>query len=492
MKPLMNVFKVLAPKTSFFVKKTIIIVCFDGSWLKLLHAKQSMGRFVVDGLHVKKTQEIVPEEVLMFLEGLDQSKGIGSRTVIASNPSQFTTMRVLSLPSTNPKEISEMVELQVEKLSPHGKEEALRDFRIIDQDETGYSKVALLMTHQDVVDQVVKFAESVKLEIDQVGSDVDGLVEWFKQIGAKHSDMKEGASLLIDIDAESSSVMIIDQGKPYFHRSIPIGDKELSAENSLQQMSRFVAEVRKSLEVFEAENLNIKIVQMIVTGLAPKLSTLKPLLEHECQFPVILASPFDVCELSHELEEERDKYPVSFSGLVGALFVSRGVDFTPSVIKVQRAFRARTKALMILGVQLLIGLVLAVLVLVEIAHKDLYCHDWLNRQYRMDQKKADETKLLIDQLAAVRERTQNQGKLLESIVQMHQQSPTAIRWEALNYTNDQGILLNGMSTEMPKVFEYVTALEKISLFKEPNARKVAKKKVKGEDVTEFEINCQFL
>jgi Tfp pilus assembly protein PilN len=57
----------------------------------------------------------------------------------------------------------------------------------------------------------------------------------------------------------------------------------------------------------------------------------------------------------------------------------------------------------------------------------------------------------------------------------------------VTFKRGESLSIKGISSEMPKVFEFVTHLENSAFFHQPEARRVAKRQVEGKDVTGFEI-----
>ena len=81
------------------------------------------------------------------------------------------------------------------------------------------------------------------------------------------------------------------------------------------------------------------------------------------------------------------------------------------------------------------------------------------------------------------------GQFLDLLLEMNKYSADAIRWDSFDYSQGERLVLKGTSTDMPKVYDLVAALEKSPFFSKIDSRKVTKRREGEEHVTSFELTC---
>lgn len=462
---------------------------YDGHSFKSVYAEGKSKFRVISACFSQTVDASQAEQLRLPLRELQRAKRWNHRNVLLANPSQLTTARVLNLPSINQKEICGMIDLQIEKIAPHGKEETVSYYEIFEHNQQGYSIILLVLAYQDAIEKASKVIEDIGGQISKVTSELQGFVNWFQIVA---SGQAKSTVLFADIDSETTSILVFHKGKPYFHRSIDIGYRQLSEAAAEASPEKFTAELHRSVEVFEGEGLNIKCKEVLLTGLSEHLPWLGDVIQKDLNLPVKTFSTFEKIHLSKQMAHEKSALnTVSFTSLVGLALAPSHGDLTTSRLKLQKAFEVRSKALMVLGAQALVSIVLLSFLLIEIAHKDLAKNAFLQSQSNMISKDAGQAELYMSQLAIVTKRLQKRGQLLEAINELNRLSPDAVKWNALTYTANENVILAGVSTEIPKVFEMVTGIEKTEMFGQAEAKKVAKRRVKDQDVTEFEITSPF-
>ena len=201
------------------------VLFLSNQWLKLLNTRGSGN---ITTLLVKQIEGMGDQEILRWLQEAAQTQGFEPASVLLANPSHLTTARLFTLPSTDPKEIHEIVKLQVEKHTPYAKEDILTDFRILESDQAGYSRVLLVISHKDVVHRSLSLIEGLGWPLEKVGFELEGLVNWFL---ATQGKLSKEVILLAELDPDTATLVILQNGKPYFHRSLPLGASQLEQES---------------------------------------------------------------------------------------------------------------------------------------------------------------------------------------------------------------------------------------------------------------------
>ena len=466
--------------------QSLTILALDGRWVKLLHVT---GGRTIDVLLAHPIEGQRDEEIAAWLRQACAAHPFDPGTVLIANPSHLTTTRLFTLPSTDPQEIRDIVELQAEKHTPYAKEEILTDFRVLDVDQAGYSRVLLILSHQDIVHRALRLVEAMGWILERVGFELEGLLNWSRVAGVDTN----AAVLIAELDYETTTLVILQGDRPYAHRSLAVGAKQLT-DDPEEGPAKLIAEVQRTLETFDAEGFNLPVSAIVLTGQAARFSELKERVHQNLELPTTVIAAFEGCQLGdHAMDAQDDALSkVSFAGLAGLALRPSQVDLTPKALRLHRAFEARARALVGLGCQLIGCLLLVSCLIIGKSFKNERYYAGLYRQHQVLEEEAQLMERQMEQAAVIKGWLQNRGRLLNAIVELAEHTPPTILWDSLSVNAEQQLSLKGVSEEIPKVYDFANALKSSPRFLNVEARRVTKRKVGDNNVTEFEIVCSLM
>jgi len=490
-----------AGKLKLFGRSQQAILFFDGVCLKVLYAAPAVsGKWPVRLIYAQtlKVQEGVQSAAkAIFAKYRFPLSRLGP--VVMVNPAHLTTALSLALPSRDPREIASMVEIQIEKKSPHGKEGSVAYHETQGEAQKGYSRVLLVIAHHEVGEEMVSVTEGMLMHAGRVTSELAGFAQFYRML-AQAQPPKQRAlwlakrRLLIDVDRESTEVMAFQSDKLCFHRSIPIGahtDSTTAVSESVTKVERLIGELRRSLELMESEGYGVAFEEILLTGLSHRMTLLADMINRELFFKTVEIKAFDRAQFQGPAAgESLISEEFSFTSLIGqASLPTTGGDLTPSTLKLRQTFQNRTRALIVLVSQILAGLLLVSCLLLTSVQRDMLRYGRLLAEEQRVGPEAKRVELLMDQLRVIKTRFEHKGELLKMLAEMGSRTPGGVHWQSLIYENGKRVAIKGVSVDSPQVFEMVNELEKAQVCVKPQARKVSKRKVEGTDVTEFEIIC---
>jgi Tfp pilus assembly PilM family ATPase len=431
-----------------------------------------------------------PEEVEKTFSQQCATEGVAPTDVLVGNPAHLCTVRLFSLPSTDQQEIRDIVELQAEKHTPYAKEEIVTDFRVLERGRAGYSRVLLVIAHQDVIHRAVRLLERSGVPLERLGCELEGLINWFQLVKRRAgAPPAAGASLVIEVDEGMTTFLVMHQGQPQFHRTLPTGTAQLH-DDPAQVGQRLLSELQRSLEAVDAEGGTAKIQEVLLTGRIERLGELKGVIEQGLGLPVSLVAPWVEPELPEAARKACERLPdVSFASLVGLALAPSEIDLTPQTTKLRQVFEVRARSIVLLACQGMAALVLITCLMIGRAQKEQRYYTVLQRTYQERTQETARVTEALEQIEFVKRRLRQRGQLLEAVNELAKLSPPGIQWESLAFTQGETVVLKGVSAVLPKVYEFVASLEAVPLFRQVEAKRVSKRKAGGADVTDFEIHC---
>jgi Tfp pilus assembly PilM family ATPase len=468
----------------------VTVLSLDGQWLKVLHAEGPGPARRITRAFAAPVAGAGPEDIQKTFRETCQTEGFAPGATLIAVPTHLCTARLFSLPSVEPKEIRDIVELQAEKHTPYAREEILSDFRIIERDRAGYSRVLLAIAHQDVVHRPVRLVETLGLNLDRVAAELEGLIAWCRLARPAGKGPAAEAALVVDMDGGTTTLLVMQRGHPTFQRSLAMGAEQL-ADDPVHTAERLVVEVQRSLEALETEWGLPRVQEVIITGSPQGLAELKPTLERGLELPVRLAPSWEQMPLAGPAAAAIERLPaVSFTGLLGlALGPEPEINLTPQPARLRQAFEARARELVLLGCQALGVLLLASILLISRAQKAESHYAALQRLHAGAAPPAEEVERALGQLEFVKTQLRQRGQLLDAVAVLAAQTPGGTRWNALTFTRGEALVLKGTSATLPQVYEFAAALRTAGAFAEVETARVAKRPDQEEGITDFELRC---
>lgn len=481
--------QLLSPLGAWLPKepKGLVVLSMDGRWLKLLHGVHHRAHFTATAVLATPIADMNDEALQAWLKEAARAHDFHGCQVMVAHPSHLTTTRLFTLPSVNPKEIWNMVELQAEKHTPHAKDEIITDFQLIETDKVGYSRVLLVIAHQETIYRGIALLDRMGWSLSHVGLELEGLVNWFRSV--RNSDAYNQGTLVAEFDHELTTLAVVYHDRPYFHRSLPLGLDHLISDPSAVA-TKFQIEFQRSLKTFQGEGTNITVSQVALTGSPKYLEGLASQIQQALELPTSVIPSFQRHPLTDKAKDQMETlHQVSFASLLGLAGSICDIDLTPKPIRLQRAFEKRAKTLTGIACQLLAGLLLLCSLVIGKAHKDERTHARLLREHREAAEEAHRLETLLERIRLVKEWLTTREEFLNVLATLQQHTPPSIRWQALGYTQGAQLTLKGISEEMPKVYDLAAALRSTRVFSNVEARRVTKRDVEGQAVTEFELVC---
>lgn len=150
--------------------------------------------------------------------------------------------KFLKLPPVDSSKITQIITYEAQQNVPFPLEEVVWDYQILGTMPSGELEVLLVAIKSDIVEKLFKATEGNGLRLDLVDASPAALCNAFRY---NYGDV-EGCSMLLDIGAKTSNVLIFEKGK-IFCRSISIGANSITQD--------FAAEVK--MPFVEAEKFKI-------------------------------------------------------------------------------------------------------------------------------------------------------------------------------------------------------------------------------------------
>lgn len=454
--------------------------------VKLAQSKLERSARVIFSLKAGSLADRSDEELAKVLSELlkgQKQKDLGRFIIMI--PRQSAALDIVRLPSTKPDELREMARLQAAKLLPYEPQSIVVGYRPIRMTPEGYSEVVLIIVHQDIIKRYFKILEKNTLEPREITIDSEGISSWIKLQGAV---TRESPQAVIDLDAHSARLDIVARGISVYSRAFALFPP------IEEYMIRLRDEIIRSLSAYEKENIGERPLKAFFTGADKFLSHIDEdffgKFSFECvKYPQGEHIPFKaILEGGFRLELKEN----SFASVLGmALTVEE-----PSFNLVPEEMRAKRQKLAVQSqmrkAAALISLIIATAALamfLNIFEKKRMVRQ-LNNQLEGVSQEAGRIEKIARKLKLAKGQLESQPySCLEVLTEVFRRASEGISLASFSYDVSNSLTLKGQAKTLAEAFNFVNGLEASELFKNVQVRHSSKRKIRNEEVADFEIAC---
>ena len=437
----------------------------------------------------------IKEDVATAIAGSFRDLQLNKKQVVACIPRHLVTVRMLELPATDPKEISEMIDLQVVKQTPYAKEDIVFTHKIIETNSFGYTKVMLAIVTRSIVSARMEALTKAGLTVRRIAISSEGVCNWFREVYL--ADMQWQSSrgiIMVDVDSNYSDFIVMREGKMVFTRSILIGTNHLT-QGTGEWHGKFTDELKQSLERYQSTEKNVEIKKVYLSGAGPNVEGLGGVLDAAFG---IRSESVDQLKNFHsknisEIVRDENLKSVSVTQIFGVMMGDKDpcMDLTPHEVKAQNAMECKTRQLTVMGI-LVVGIVtvLSFLCLTSINAKNAYLMTFKKTISKIA-KEAEGIDRMRGVIDIVEQRLDARGSSLDCLGEIYRVTPKEISLTDIDIEEKQTVVLRGHGAAMSDVFKYAKMLEESEMFENVKTPSIRVKNDKDAKFAEFEISCAY-
>ena len=454
---------------------------------KLLVA--TTGPFRVQRLNASTLAEQTEDPVSALRALLEAQPLAGSHVGLLFGREAFS-LRTLELPSTTPKEIASMLELQLGKLTPYPRADILSGWTVVGSFREGYTSVLLAVARKALIEGVLQLLKTKRITPQWVGVSTEGIASWSSQVGLRDpAAPADQLTALIDVDFASTDCVVLSHGRLLFSHSIAIGHEQLTG--SEPATLRWVGELVRLPRILLHEEIKGRISRGVLTGVTQGLEVLVEQLTSQWGVAVEVKDSLASFAPSPTATQSAHATRVSYTALAGALALGAPprIDLIPQEARVSQALQVRSKHLARLAVSLGVLLVLAgVLYLERILSLRHYLTQLEQRLTQLEQvsrqvvQRQEAMYRIYSWLAPSR-------SALEVFRAVAVSVDPEITVTQISFKNKEPVTIRGTASTYPAAFAFLDRLKQQGTFANVSTRSLPKSKGAGVSGASFEIVC---
>jgi len=415
---------------------------------------------------------------------------IKRQEVLSVLPASAVINKNIEVPSVDPQEIKEIINLQAGRHTPYSRNEIIVDYIDLGVYKHNYTKILLVITTRSTIKRQSEILHNAQLKLTKVLFAPEGLSKFICK--AHRIDSESSPIGVVHIDSDSTDFSAVFKKKVLFIRAIPIGTQNLSGQEAQKYKLKFAEELKGTLEVYQNEDIDRSPDRLFITGCAEFIEGLGSVLNDTLRLPVNIMSSFKGAPISQQAHKESALLrQLSFLNLAAALLALEDtrIDLIPEETKLSRSLEERGKNLIKFGVLSLSCCVLLFLALASSVYfKSLYLKK-LNAKYETLNVEARKLEDEFAQVNLIKKYLAGRGYSLEILSELYNITPLEMEFNDIRYDSQGRLILRGAAESMTVVFAFVDSMEKSVFFKDVKTRYTTKRKEGLRDVTDFEITC---
>ncbi|MGH2348625.1 MAG: type IV pilus assembly protein PilM [bacterium] len=308
---------------------------------------------------VKEGAVIEPQALGVAVRQVLAGAGIRAGRVVSAVGGQAVIVRELKLPPMTDSELKQAARFEAERYIPYGAKEVNMDFDVIGESvEEGQKKTVMLLVaaRREIVDRHMQALLAAGLQPFVL--DVESFAV-MRALNAQATTNGEGATVFVDIGAESTDIMVTEAGEFRLTRNVNIGgdsltkavagrmEMEFQSAAQLKEEKGMVllegeplpddrmvlslhdvmlpilgdlsTEIRRSLDYFQTRWRGSKVARVVLSGGTARLRNLDRFLSLELGVPAVVGNPFIDVEVPDKVlpAPEREQAAPAMTTAVG-------------------------------------------------------------------------------------------------------------------------------------------------------------------------------
>jgi len=463
---------------------SIFIDISDEEW-KILQIRRDKGRITFKRCDVINARNRAPAE---FERDLKSVPVVRNAETIVSLPRKKVIFKHLRLPSSDPKEISKMVGLQLVSRIPYSLSEVVYDHVILRTEDTGYTHVQAAVVLTAAVDEYLQILKPLSLSIRRMSVSSYGIAGWLNMLAQKRAWPLHKVFMVLDMDRTHGEVCFCRDGQAVFSRFIPAGFEDVSR----QETGVFLQQLQWSLDLYHKEHAGEEPGHAVIV-VSGDAAALKDAIAVKWNMAVDVVDPSDVID---DKDRAAFRMPAaagcSWAAALGhALGTSAPhVNLSPGTLKKNYTSRQHSRR-RVVSVWLAAGVIAAAVAfaVMEMSLRRACLRD-VEVQAGDIRPRAERLQKMMEHTRALDDYFRKRVPVSDMMKELYKRTPEDVVYQSIYWTQEGEWILQGYAQTRSGVNNLQSGLIDSSRFQDVRLDYATKRKLGNVEVTDFRIQCR--
>jgi len=472
-------------------KNIITVLEITETHIKLVQAREeSQDNIKITKFLIENIPSGTDEDISKKLSNLIKKSNIKPTNLIIIIPRNLVTIRNVGLPSQDPAEIEQMVELQATRQIPYSREDIVIDNLIIGKDSSGYSKALLVIVHKDVIKRYLKIIDGIAARPALFTLSSQGVCNCYQVYQNKTKGIDQKTTVLMDIDTVNTDICFFDNKQLIFSRSISFGIREFDGEN----VENFLREVHLTLSTYRKEKIGQEISKIVLTPSSEYIKNLAKRLESDFSIPTEVLDPSIIVSRKKRLSlpDQIVKCEVSGSAILGFAVEKKGkiIDLLPSEIHKEQERGVKKKEFVFLGILLILTIVSVMSVIFTKIHKKEQYIKSLEASLKQTNPEAKNIAQTIKKLELIKQRLSPKVSSIDILYELYNILPENMAISVFGLDDQGNLSLQGVALAMSDVYNFQDLLIKSVYFGNVEVKYASTRRTRKGELVDFRITSK--
>ena len=475
----------------------LAVIEISADIIKVIQARLDQKGIFITKIITHSIAGLPQEAIASSLGQIISQNAIKAEKIIGVISRKDITMRMLKLPSAESQELQKMISFEAIKQIPFPAEDIFFDYRMMEATDDGYSHVVLSIAHKNIINNFLKLLDENALKPDILTPTSEGLYLWARFSLAEDINDRKNI-LIIDMDRDKTELQILSGKKILLSRTSVFGAASLLPTNAEQQTynERLLLEVKRSISAYaKGQKQELPIDKIVLTGCSEAARATSDMFKENLNVPVLIIESTNAFKV-HDRAFVKEFTPegVSICSALGALFAltEESINMLPPEIKKKQVILEKSKKAVVLAA---LGVCIFLMASAAGGIKFYQKTRLLNIIKSSIKEISPATKTLetkFKRLELVQSHIKDCKKSLAFLYELHNVIPEGVLLNYLSFDKEGTIILQGTTSQMSDVFNFVGRLEKSKKFKNIETNYVSKRRLKDRETVDFQITCKLI
>ncbi len=477
------------PKSLFKRSKKLLAFEIGEEYLKAVCFREQQNALpeIVDAF-LLKAEELSKEELVKAVKKFAANNNVKDALVYNVIPSRYAIFKNIEIPSTDDKEIQQIIDLQAGAHTPYPKDQVILDYLKISIYKKRYTKELLVITKRDIVSERYDILKEAGFEVTDAFLGSEGVAHLLTRNRTK----SQKPLAIVHVDAFSTDFIVAEKERPIYVRSIAIGSVDMLNDRA-ENCPAFIEELEKSLESYQANGISDKPDETVFTGIVEPVAGLLDEAASVLGTKIDVAPYPDVIKPDKKLKKIIGDTPELSLISVASLFITgkeKQISLVPEDVKGRQHLEEKSREVTMAGFLSVIAFILLCAIFFTLI---FFRHMYLSQLKESYKDENTEVKRL-DHISSKANRLEaflhQKGNALAVLVDLYQAIPETVYLESIEYDAEEVITITGTAGSMSQVFSMVTDIENSRDFKNVHVDFTRSRRVDGEEVADFGLTME--
>lgn len=378
-------------------------------------------------------------------------------------PRTQVSVKYITLPSTRPQEIKQMVDYEISNLYPYKNEELVYDHTLVEEMDDGSSRIMLVATTRDIIENACNILQDAGLVPATISVSTVALYNHFMRNRSLPAHY-----LVINVDDSLAEILFICKDKLEFTRAVKLDPFRDAASQVLEAL-----ETTTMVLLDLGNRVDVSVLCGSNTGLEEIASRIKEALGLPVEIDRSVSAPTEDHTQGARLN----------------------INLLPADIHTQQKKKTRRRELLYVGILLGINLIFVINVIyVRIKVKREYLK-WLNNEVARIEGPASDLRKKAFSVELLNKYGVSGKKTLALLFEVYRCAPAGVSLNALDISHRKTggvITVSGQAQDPDAVLKFSDALKKSVLISGTDVHYIKKQKSPGqEQKVDFELIATF-